>query len=108
MYVDLVIHTKCAPPIFFKHMIRHEIYDVYTRVPIKELFYSNEDANGEFPPSSTKVERFYDDIKNKKLTAILFFDGFDELNGNPVSYFDQSCTLPDDPDASMSATCWVY
>ena len=57
LYISLLIHTERAPHEFSKHMERHEIYDVYMKVPrdsicleeIKDLFYPNKDTKWEFP-----------------------------------------------------------
>ena len=65
LYINLVIHTNRAPHKFSKHMERHEIYDVYMKVPrhsiclkeIKDLFYSNRDTKGKFPRSTLVVGR---------------------------------------------------
>ena len=57
LYINLVIETERAPHKFLKHMKRHEIYDVYRKVPrhsicleeVKDLFYPNEDTKQECP-----------------------------------------------------------
>ena len=57
LHVDVLIHTGLARYKFSKNMERHEIYDVYMKVPstslrlekIRDLFYPNEDTNG-IPP----------------------------------------------------------
>ena len=54
MYIDLVIHTERARHNFSENMERHEIFDVYMKVPrnsihlkeVKDIFYSNEDTKG--------------------------------------------------------------
>jgi hypothetical protein len=59
LYIDVVIHTERAQHKFPREMIRHEIYDVYMKVPetsirlenIKDLFYPNDDTEGNFPRS---------------------------------------------------------
>ena len=56
LHVDVVIHTGRAERIP-EHMKRHEIYDVYTKIPpkalrlekIKDLFYANGDTEGIAP-----------------------------------------------------------
>ena len=56
LYINLVIHTERAPHKFSKDMERHEIYDVYMKVPnksirleeVKDLFYPNEDTKKKF------------------------------------------------------------
>ena len=65
LYINLVIHTERAPHKFSKHMERHEIYDVYMKVPrnsiclrdIKDLFYPNKDTKWEFPRNILAVGR---------------------------------------------------
>ena len=57
LYINLVIHTERAAHEFSKDMERHEIYDVYMRVPenatrleeVKDLFYPNEDTKQKYP-----------------------------------------------------------
>ena len=57
MFIDLVIQTEQAQLKFSKGMSRHEIHDVYMKVPehsirlehVKDLFYPNEDTKGSFP-----------------------------------------------------------
>ena len=57
LYIKLVIETERAPHEFSKRMERHEIYDVYMKVPsysiclenIKDLFNPNEDTKGKCP-----------------------------------------------------------
>ena len=56
-YINLVIQTERAPHNFSNDMERHEIYDVYMKVPhystpleeIKDLFYPNKDTTQECP-----------------------------------------------------------
>ena len=56
LYINLVIHTERAAHEFSKDMERHEIYDVYMKVPpestrleeVKDLFYPNEDTKKKF------------------------------------------------------------
>ena len=56
LYINLVIHTERAAHEFSKDMERHEIYDVYMKVPpdsicleeVKDLFYPNKDTKKEF------------------------------------------------------------
>ena len=65
LYINLDIHTDRAAHKFSKHMERHEIYDVYVRVPpdsiclkdIKDLFYPNKDTKCEFPRNILVVGR---------------------------------------------------
>ncbi|XP_028401001.1 NACHT, LRR and PYD domains-containing protein 3-like [Dendronephthya gigantea] len=57
MFIDVVIHTERAPQKFLTGMSRHEIYDVYTKIPknaihlkeIKDLFYANKDTGNYVP-----------------------------------------------------------
>jgi GTPase SAR1 family protein len=64
-YIKLVIHTERALHKFSKDMKRHEIFDVYMRVPsesislekIKDLFYPNRDTQGNFPRSILVIGR---------------------------------------------------
>jgi GTPase SAR1 family protein len=64
-YIKLVIHTERALHKFSKDMKRHEIFDVYMRVPsesislekIKDLFYPNKDTQGNFPRSILVIGR---------------------------------------------------
>ena len=57
LYISLLIHTQRAAHKFSKHMERHEIYDVYMKVPsnsiclekIEDLFNPNKDTDWEFP-----------------------------------------------------------
>ena len=54
LYIDLVIHTERARHNFSKNMQRHEIFDVYMKVPpnsirlkeVKDIFYRNKDTKG--------------------------------------------------------------
>ena len=65
MYTDVIIHTGRAQHQFLKEMDRHEIFDVYKKVPessirlekIKDLFYPNEDTKGNSPRSILAVGR---------------------------------------------------
>ena len=57
MYINLIVQTERAPHKFSKHMERHEIYNVYMKVPhdsicleeVKDLFYPNEDSKQKCP-----------------------------------------------------------
>ncbi|CAB3980977.1 NACHT, LRR and PYD domains-containing 14-like [Paramuricea clavata] len=65
LYIDVIIHTGRAQHKFSKEMKRHEIYDVYMKVPsksirlekISDLFYPNEDTKGKFPRSILAIGR---------------------------------------------------
>ena len=64
-YIDVVIHTERAKHKFSKDMERHEIYDVYMKVPptsirlekIKDLFRPNKDTKGKVPRSILAIGR---------------------------------------------------
>ena len=65
LYINFVVHTERAPHKFSKDMERHEIYDVYMRVPekatrleeVKDLFYPNEDTKQKDPRKILVVGR---------------------------------------------------
>ena len=65
IYIDVIIHSGRAMHKFSKEMDRHEIFDVYTKVPessirlneIKDLFYPNQDTKGIFPRTVLAVGR---------------------------------------------------
>ena len=65
LYINLVIHTERAQHEFYENMERHEIFDVYMQVPqhsirlteVKDLFYPEEDTNGNFPRKILAVGR---------------------------------------------------
>jgi hypothetical protein len=65
MYTDVIIHTGRAQNHFLKKMDRHEIFDVYKKVPessiqlekIKDLFYPNKDTKGNSPRTILAVGR---------------------------------------------------
>ncbi|CAB3981895.1 NACHT, LRR and PYD domains-containing 14-like [Paramuricea clavata] len=65
MYTDVIIHTGRAQNHFSKEMDRHEIFDVYKKIPkssirlekIKDLFYPNKDTKGNSPRSILAVGR---------------------------------------------------
>ena len=65
LYIDILIHTERARHNFSKNMKRHEIYDVYMKVPkksihlenIKDLFYPNKDTKGNHPRSILVIGR---------------------------------------------------
>ena len=64
-YINLVIHTERAAHEFSKDMERHEIYDVYMKVPekaarleeVKDLFYPNKDTKQKDPRKILVVGR---------------------------------------------------
>ena len=57
IFIDVIIQTEQAPLKFSKDMTRHEINDVYMKVPehsirleeVKDLFYPNKDTKGNSP-----------------------------------------------------------
>ena len=66
MYIDVVIHTERAKsPFSEKLLARHEMYDVYTKIPsnsirleeIKDLFSPNRDFKDKFPRSILAIGR---------------------------------------------------
>ena len=64
-YINLVIQTERAPHNFSNDMERHEIYDVYIKVPrnsihleeVKDLFYPNKDMKNKRPRKILVVGR---------------------------------------------------
>jgi Ran GTPase-activating protein (RanGAP) involved in mRNA processing and transport len=96
LYIDLVIHTERAQHKFLKEMNRHEIYDVYMKVPpksirlekIRDLFYPNEDTKGKFPHSILAVGR--PGIGKTVLTKKILHDwanGIDEYYSDRIVFF---------------------
>ena len=107
LYISLIVQTERALHKFSKHMERHEIYDVYMKVPrhsihleeIKDLFYPNEDTKQKYPHKilvigrpgigktvltekilldwSSELDRFYHD-------KIAFYFRFRWFNGNQI------------------------
>ena len=96
LYINLVIQTERAPHKFSKHMERHEIYDVYMKVPpdsiclkdIKDLFYPNKDTNWEFPRNILVVGR--PGIGKTVLTEKIMRDwasGVDEFYHDKIAFY---------------------
>ncbi|XP_028400808.1 NACHT, LRR and PYD domains-containing protein 3-like [Dendronephthya gigantea] len=96
MYIDLVIHTEQAPHKFSKGMDRHEIYDVYMKVPensiplkeIKELFYPNKDTKNEIPSTILVIGR--PGIGKTVLTRKIMRDwakGDDEIYHDTIAFY---------------------
>ncbi|CAB4017180.1 Hypothetical predicted protein, partial [Paramuricea clavata] len=96
LYVDVVIHTGRAQHKFLKEMNRHEIYDVYMKVPetsirlekIGDLFYPNRDTKGEFPRSILVIGR--PGIGKTVLTEKILRDwanGVDEYYSDKIVFF---------------------
>ena len=65
LHVDVIIHTGRAQHKFSKNMERHEMYDVYMKIPpdslrlekIKDLFYFNNDTKGVISPRILVIGR---------------------------------------------------
>ena len=65
LYIDVLIHTERARHVFSRNMERHEMYDVYMKVPftsihlknIKDLFLPNDDTKGNFPRNILVIGR---------------------------------------------------
>ncbi|XP_028413219.1 NACHT, LRR and PYD domains-containing protein 3-like [Dendronephthya gigantea] len=65
LFIDVVIHTERARHNFPTKMDRHEIFDVYMKVPddsirlekVKDLFYPNKDTEGNRPRKILAVGR---------------------------------------------------
>ena len=65
LYIDVLIHTERARHKFLRNMKRHEIYDVYMKVPhrsirlknIKDLFLPNKDTESKHPKSILVIGR---------------------------------------------------
>ena len=96
LYINLVIHTERAPHKFSKHMERHEIYDVYMKVPrnsiclkdVKNLFYPNKDTKWEFPRNILVVGR--PGIGKTVLTEKIMRDwasGVDEFYHDKIAFY---------------------
>ena len=105
LYIDVLIHTEQARHKFPRSMERHEIYDVYMKVPetsiqlenIKDLFLPNQDTKGKHPKSilvigrpgigkTVLTEKILRDWANKVDTyygdKIVFFFKLRWFNGN--------------------------
>ena len=96
LYINLVIHTERAPHKFSKDMERHEIYDVYMKVPphsirlenVDDLFYPNQDTNGKFPRNTLVVGR--PGIGKTVLTEKIMRDwasGVDEFYYDKIAFY---------------------
>jgi hypothetical protein len=96
LYIDVVIHTERAQHNFPEGMKRHEIYDVYMKVPpysiclerIDALFYPNTDTKGEFPRSILAIGR--PGIGKTVLTEKILRDwanGIDEYYSDKIVFF---------------------
>ena len=86
MYIDLIVQTERAPHKFSRHMERHEIYDVYMKVPhysihledVKDLFYPNEDTKEKCPHKILVIGR--PGIGKTVLTEKILLDWSSELD----------------------------
>ena len=96
LYINLLIHTERAPHKFSKDMERHEIYDVYIKVPekatrlkkVKDLFYPNKDTKGKFPRNILVVGR--PGIGKTVLTEKIMRDwasGVDEFYHDKIAFY---------------------
>ncbi|XP_028400807.1 NACHT, LRR and PYD domains-containing protein 14-like [Dendronephthya gigantea] len=96
MFIDVVIQTEQAPHKFSKGMERHEIYDVYMKVPkdsihlkeIKELFYPNKDTKSKIPSTILVIGR--PGIGKTVLTRKIMRDwakGDDEIYHNKIAFY---------------------
>ena len=86
MYINLIVQTERAPHKFSKHMERHEIYDVYMKVPrdsihleeVKDLFYPNRDTKQKCPQKILVIGR--PGIGKTVLTEKILLDWANELD----------------------------
>ena len=96
LYIKLVIETERAPHEFSKRMERHEIYDVYMKVPsysiclenIKDLFNPNEDTKGKCPRKILVIGR--PGIGKTVLTEKIMRDwanGFDKFYRKKIPFY---------------------
>ena len=92
LHITLVIYTERAPHKFSKRMERHEIYNVYMKVPqnslcfkdVENLFYPNKDTNHKFPRRILVVGR--PGIGKTVLTEKIMHDW---ANGTDKFYHDK-------------------
>ncbi|XP_028410428.1 NACHT, LRR and PYD domains-containing protein 3-like [Dendronephthya gigantea] len=96
MFIDVVIHSGQAPLKFSKDLTRHEIYDVYMKVPeksihlkqIKDLFYANKDTNYNVPSTILVIGR--PGIGKTVLTRKIMSDwakGDDKIYHNRIAFY---------------------
>ena len=96
LHVDVIIHTGRAQHKFSKNMDRHEIYDVYMKIPptslrledIKDIFYPNKDTKGVIPRRILVIGR--PGIGKTVLTEKIICDwanGIDEYYSGKIALF---------------------
>ena len=96
LHVDVIIHTGRAQYKFSQNMKRHEMYDVYMKIPpeslrleeIKDLFYPNEDTKGVIPRRILVLGR--PGIGKTVLTEKIICDwanGIDEYYSDKIALF---------------------
>ena len=96
MCIDVIIQTEQAPLKFSKHMTRHEINDVYMKVPehslrleeVKDLFYPNKNTKGNCPQTILALGR--PGIGKTVLTKKIMRDwakGIDRFYHGKIAFF---------------------
>ena len=96
LYIDVLIHTEQARHKFPRSMERHEIYDVYMKVPdtsiqlenIKDLFLPNQDTEDKHPKSILVIGR--PGIGKTVLTEKILRDWANEVDtyyGDKIVFF---------------------
>ena len=96
LYIDVLIHTERARHKFRKSMERHEIYDVYMKVPytsrqlenVKDLFLPIQDTEGKHPKSILVIGR--PGIGKTVLTEKILRDWANEVDtyyGDKIVFF---------------------
>ena len=96
IFIDVIIQTEQAPLKFSKYMTRHEINDVYMKVPehsirleeVKDLFYPNKDTKGNSPRTILALGR--PGIGKTVLTRKIMQDwakGVDKFYHGKIAFF---------------------
>ena len=95
MFIDVIIQTEQAPLKFSKDMSRHEINDVYMKVPehsirleeVKDLFYPNKDTKGNSPRTILALGR--PGIGKTVLTRKIMHDwaGIDRFYHGKIAFY---------------------